>query len=138
MHLCLGIQGTIYLFITLRCIQAKINEQVTILSNVSHFFVLISHRAQRSYLCRQAKRKSYIRSHESPLFTVESTMNLTYQTVMRSCYKPGKILPTAQWERTSPEGDAFGKRSFPSEARLVRNHYLQRCSGALENILLGL
>ena len=35
----------------------------------------------------------------SPLFTVESTMNLIYQTVMRSCYKPGKILPNARWER---------------------------------------
>ena len=26
-------------------------------------------------------------------------MNLIYQTVMRSCYKPGKILPNARWER---------------------------------------
>ena len=34
--------------------------------------------------------------------TVESTMNLTYQTVMRSCYKPGKILSAARWERKSP------------------------------------
>ena len=29
-------------------------------------------------------------------------MNLTYQTVMRSCYKPGKILCDARWERKSP------------------------------------
>ena len=43
--------------------------------------------------------------------------NATYQTVMRSCCKPGKILSNAQWERKSPEGDAFGKQSFPSEAR---------------------
>ena len=28
---------------------------------------------------------------------------IDYQTVMRSCYKPGKILPNARWERTSPE-----------------------------------
>ena len=26
------------------------------------------------------------------LFTVESTMNLTYRNVMRSCYRPGKII----------------------------------------------
>ena len=26
------------------------------------------------------------------LFTVESTMNLTCQIVMRSCYRPGKII----------------------------------------------
>ena len=38
------------------------------------------------------------------LFTVESTENLAYQTVMRSCYKPGKILLNARWERTSPKG----------------------------------
>ena len=36
------------------------------------------------------------------LFTVESTKNLTYQTVMRSCYKPGKIISNARWERTLP------------------------------------
>ena len=34
--------------------------------------------------------------------TVESTMNLTYQTVIRSGYKPGKILSAARWERKSP------------------------------------
>ena len=34
--------------------------------------------------------------------TVESTMNLTYQTVMRSCYKHGKMLSDARWERKSP------------------------------------
>ena len=48
------------------------------------------------------------------LFTVESTKNLTYQTVIRSCYKPGKIISNAQWERTLPKG-------------------LQRFSGALNN-----
>ena len=48
------------------------------------------------------------------LFTVESTENLTYQTVMRSCYKPGKIISNARWERTFPKG-------------------LQRFSGALNN-----
>ena len=39
----------------------------------------------------------------SPLFTVltvESTTNLTYQTVMRSCYKPGKILISNLWWET--------------------------------------
>ena len=34
--------------------------------------------------------KIYSRSYESPLFTVQSTMNVTYQAVMLSCYKPGK------------------------------------------------
>ena len=42
-----------------------------------------------------------------------------------------------------PEGDAFGKRSFPSEARsvsllFVRSHYLQRFSRELYTILPGL
>ena len=36
------------------------------------------------------RREFYNRSHKSPLSTIEPTMNLTYQTVMRSCYKPGK------------------------------------------------
>ena len=45
--------------------------------------------------------------------SVYCTMNLTYQTVMRSCYKPGKILSNARWERTSPEG----RRCIQSEAR---------------------
>ena len=31
------------------------------------------------------KRKFYCRMNESPLFTVESIMNWTFQTVMRSC-----------------------------------------------------
>ena len=47
----------------------------------------IGHRAQRSYLWWQAKRKFYSPSHDSPLFTVKWTMNLTHQTVTRSCYK---------------------------------------------------
>ena len=67
------------------------------------------HRAQRNYLWWQAKRKFYSRSYESPLFTVESTMKLTYQTVMRSCYKPGKILLNARWDRTSPGGRRIRK-----------------------------
>ena len=36
--------------------------------------------------------------------SVYCAMNLTYQTVMRSCYKSGEILSNARWERTSPEG----------------------------------
>ena len=32
------------------------------------------------------KAKFYCRTNESPLFTVGSMMNLTFQTVMRSCY----------------------------------------------------
>ena len=49
------------------------------------------------------------------LFTVESTiLELTYQTVIRSCYKPVKIISNARWERTLPKG-------------------LQRFSGALNN-----
>ena len=37
------------------------------------------------------------------LFTVESTiLELTYQTVIRSCYKPVKIISNARWERTLP------------------------------------
>ena len=44
-------------------------------------------------------------------------MNLTYQTVMRSCYEPGKILSNARWEGTSPEGRRRIRKGFPSEAR---------------------
>ena len=57
---------------------------------------LLNHSAQRIYLLWEAKRKFYSQSHKSTLFTVESTMNLTYQTVMRSSYKPGEILSNAQ------------------------------------------
>ena len=43
------------------------------------------HRGQRSYLWWKIKRKFYCRTKESPLFTVESVMNLTLQIFMRSC-----------------------------------------------------
>ena len=36
---------------------------------------------------------------------------------MRSCYKPGKILSIARWERMSPEGRRRIRKGFPSEAR---------------------
>ena len=49
--------------------------------------------------------------------SVYCTMNLTYHTVMRSCYKRGKILSNARWERTSPEERRRIRKSFPSEAR---------------------
>ena len=94
------------------------------------------------------KLPRFQRSHESPLFTVESTINLTYQTVMRSCYKPGKILNENKLRL--PDGRWIRKRSFPSEARsakkkkrqaclfiicysllFVRSYCLQRFSGAL-------
>ena len=42
-------------------------------------------------------------------FTVESMMNLTYQTVMRSCYRPGKILFDDRWERMPPGRIRKGK-----------------------------
>ena len=41
------------------------------------------------------KAKFYCRTNESPLFIVESMMNLTFQIVMRSCYQPGKMLSYA-------------------------------------------
>ena len=49
--------------------------------------------------------------------SVYCAMNLTYQTVMRSCYKSGEILSNARWERTSPEGRRRIRKGFPSEAR---------------------
>ena len=50
-------------------------------------------------------------------------MNLTYQTVMRSCYKPGKILLNDRWERTSPEGRRILIKSEAFQAR----HKVRRC-----------
>ena len=48
------------------------------------------HRAQRSYFWWQLKKKLHGRAHKWPLFTVESVLNLTFQTVKRStlvkCY----------------------------------------------------
>ena len=35
---------------------------------------------------------------------LKSNMNLTDQTVMRSCYKPGKILYNARWEPRGGRG----------------------------------
>ena len=40
------------------------------------------HRAQRSYLSWKIKRKFYCQTKESPLFTVKSVMNLTFQIFM--------------------------------------------------------
>ena len=42
------------------------------------------HKAQRSYFWWQLKQKVHCPTHKWPLFTVESVMNLTFQTVMRS------------------------------------------------------
>ena len=55
--------------------------------------------------------------------TVESTMNLTYQTVVRSCYKPGEILLNARWKGTSPEGRRILIKSEAFQAR----HEVRRC-----------
>ena len=46
-------------------------------------YLHFSNRAQRSYLWWQAKRKFYSRSHDSPLFAVESSMNLTYHSTLQ-------------------------------------------------------
>ena len=59
------------------------------------------------------KLRTLHRSHESPLCTAESTINLTYQTVMRSCYKPGKILNENKLRL--PDGRWIRKRSFPCQ-----------------------
>ena len=69
--------------------------------------------------------KFYSRSHESPLFTVESTKKLTYQTVMRSCYKSGKILNENKLR--SPDGRRIRKRSFLSKARSAQKKKRQAC-----------
>ena len=71
-----------------------------------------------------SEAKFYSRSHKSPMCTVESTKNFMYQTVKRSCYKPGKIFPDTPWKV---------KLSF----LFFRSHYLQQFSTALDNILPG-
>ena len=62
---------------------------------------------------------------QSPLFTVETNMNLTDQTVMRSCYKPGKILSKARWEERT---DALGKRSLCILVAVIRPQSLLSAS----------
>ena len=71
-----------------------------------------------------SEAKFYSRSHKSPMFTVESTKDFTYRTVMQFCYKPGKILPNTRWK---------AKLSF----LFFRSQYLQQFSAALDNILPG-
>ena len=49
-------------------------------------------------------------------------MNLTDQTVMRSCYKPGKILHNALWEprggnERRPKGDSFANKERSAEKK---------------------
>ena len=44
-------------------------------------------------------------------------MNLTDQTVMRSCYNLVKYYIMLGGNECHPKGDVFGKRSFPREAR---------------------
>ena len=46
-------------------------------------------------------------------------MNLTYQTIIRSCYKPGEIS-IARWKRTSPE------THLENEAFRVRHEVLRK------------
>ena len=71
-----------------------------------------------------SEAKCYSRSYESPLITVESTMNLTYQTVIRSRYKPGKIWLNARWELASHAGVFRGARisSLPTNACSTENN----------------
>ena len=117
-----------------RNICAKGNDVITnVIYTSQHFASTFSmqifkfqtyHRAQRSYLWWQAKQRLYSWSYESPLITVESTMNLTYQTVMRSCYKPGKIWLNARWELASHVGVFRGARisSLPTNACSTENN----------------
>ena len=65
---------------------------------------------------------------DSPLFTkVENYMNLTDQTVMPSCYKPGKILFNARWERTSPEGRRIWKAKLSEQGTKYREEKESLC-----------
>ena len=47
--------------------------------------------------------------NKSPLFTVESIVNLIFQTVMRSCYKPGKMLDGNERRPKRTEGRRIRK-----------------------------
>ena len=108
-----------------------------------HTLLDMKHRAHRSYLWWQAKGKFYSRSHESPLFTVESTINFTYQTVMRSCFKPGKILNES---KSRPMGDEFGNEAFRARHEVPRRKrnklvisslYVRRCYSSAVIALSG-
>ena len=83
---------------------------------------------------------------ESPLFTVETTLNLTYQPVMQQFYKPGKILSNAWSGERATHLESFRPRhEVPRRKKslciicqpllFVRSHYLQRFFGSLDNIL---
>ena len=77
-------------------------------------------------------QRSYLWWQPNWVVFVYCSMNLTYKTVMRSCYEPGKILSNARWERTSPEGRRRIRKGFPSEARKWREEketllYVSRC-----------
>ena len=100
---------------------------------------------RRGVICDGKWSENFTADRTADLITVESTMNLTYQTVMRSCYKPVKMLLNARWERTSPEGRRIWKASLSKRGTkwvavplLVRSHYLRRFSRALDTILPGL
>ena len=56
----------------------------------------------------------------------EQMMNWPYQTVKRSCYKPGKILSNARWERKSPEGRRFRKAKLSGRGRKCREENVIR------------
>ena len=51
---------------------------------------------------------------------LQSNMNLTDQTVMRFCYKPGKVLSNARWERTLLEG-RLTRKAFRTRHEVSRN-----------------
>ena len=72
---------------------------------------------RRGVICDGKWSENFTADRTADLITVESTMNLTYQTVMRSCYKPVKMFLMLGGNERRPKGDAFGKRRFPSEAR---------------------
>ena len=72
------------------------------------------------------------------LFTVESNMNLTDQTVMRSFYKAGKILYNGQWERPSPRGRRIWKAKLSERYYLSAIISFSKFSRTLDNVLLGL
>ena len=66
----------------------------------------------------------------SPPFTVESKTNLTYQTVMRLCYKSREIFSNAWWERTSWKAELSERGSCYSWTIITFSCF----SGALDNI----
>ena len=107
------------------------NDFITVLRNFVSDWSTRNTTGRRGVICDGKRGENFT----EPIARVVSVYCLVYcvidyQTVMRSCYKPGKILSNAWWERTKvhSEIEAFReKHEVPRRKRRLLSLFYVRC-----------